>query len=101
MRRALAAHVLTSNPAQFGIQCVATLVAIAWSGALTFGLLKAIGAVVALRPSLREEGLGLDVSQHGEEAYARDEGAILILSETSPAPLPTTALAAATEAGQA
>ncbi len=92
---------LFGNPAQFGIQCVATLVAIAWSGALTFGLLKAIGAVVALRPSLREEGLGLDVSQHGEEAYARDEGAILILSEASPAPLPTTALAAATEAGQA
>jgi len=92
---------LFGNPAQFGIQCVATLVAIAWSGALTFGLLKAIGAVVALRPSLREEGLGLDVSQHGEEAYARDEGAILILPDALPAPLATPALAAATEAGQA
>jgi len=92
---------LFGNPAQFGIQCLATLVAIAWSGGLTFGLLKAIGALVALRPSLRDEGLGLDVSQHGEEAYARDEGAILILSEPAPSPVAATALAAATEAGRA
>ncbi len=92
---------LFGNPAQLGIQCVATLVAIAWSGALTFALLKAIGAVAALRPSLRDEGLGLDVSQHGEEAYARDEGAILILPDLSPAPLEAPALTAATEAGQA
>ncbi len=92
---------LFGNPAQFGIQCVGTLVAIVWSGALTFGLLKTIGAVAALRPSLRDEGLGLDVSQHGEEAYARDEGAILILSEPSPAPVAATALAAATEGGRA
>ena len=46
----------------------------------------------AARRATKEEGLGLDVSQHGEEAYADDEGAILILqrpdsaaSRTAPA----------------
>jgi len=48
----------------------------------------------------REEGLGLDVSQHGEEAYADDEGAILILQRTSAdAPAGVQALAAATAEG--
>ena len=47
--------------------------------------MKAIGAVAALRATAPDEGLGLDVSQHGEEAYARGEGAILILDEP-PAP---------------
>ena len=28
---------------------------------------------------VREEGLGLDFTQHGEEAYSRGEGAILLL----------------------
>ena len=67
---------------------------------MSFGLLKALGAVFALRPSAREEGLGLDVSQHGEEAYARDEGAILILSEPEQAPAPLAAPALA-EGGRA
>jgi Amt family ammonium transporter len=46
----------------------------------------------------REEGLGLDKSQHGEEAYADDEGAILILQRSAtdaPAALPALAAAAA------
>jgi len=34
-----------------------------------------------LRASSREEGLGLDVTQHGEEAYTQGEGAILVLPE--------------------
>ena len=31
-----------------------------------------------LRASEREEALGMDVVQHGEEAYATGEGAILV-----------------------
>jgi Amt family ammonium transporter len=34
--------------------------------------------VSTLRASSREEGIGLDVTQHGEEAYSRGEGAILV-----------------------
>ncbi len=31
-----------------------------------------------LRSTEREEALGMDVAQHGEEAYAAGEGAILV-----------------------
>jgi ammonium transporter, Amt family len=41
-------------------------------------LLKLIGLVMPLRATEREEALGMDVVQHGEEAYATGEGAILI-----------------------
>ena len=37
--------------------------------------------VIPLRVSKRDEGLGLDVSQHGEEAYLHGEGALLILKD--------------------
>ncbi len=42
-------------------------------------ILKVIALVTSLRPSIREEGLGLDFTQHGEEAYSRGEGALLLL----------------------
>jgi Amt family ammonium transporter len=75
------------NPRQLLIQAAAVLAVIAFSAVGTFVLLKLIGAFASLRVSAREEGLGLDVSQHGEEAYGRDEGAILVLPETiEPAP---------------
>jgi Amt family ammonium transporter len=64
---------------QLGIQAVGILAAIAYSGVASFLLLKLIGLVIPLKVALKEEGLGLDVSQHGEEAYADDDGAILIL----------------------
>jgi len=35
-----------------------------------------------LRATPREEALGMDVVQHGEEAYVTGEGAILIPSES-------------------
>jgi Amt family ammonium transporter len=54
--------------------------------------------VTPLKVDKREEGLGLDKSQHGEEAYADDEGAILILrrdAADAPSALPVFAAAAA------
>jgi Amt family ammonium transporter len=42
-------------------------------------LLKLIGLVIPLRADPRQEGLGLDVIEHGEEAYGSGEGAILVL----------------------
>jgi len=70
---------LFGNVKQLGIQAIAILATIAWSSVLTFGLLKAIALVTRLRTDIREEGLGLDFTQHGEEAYSRGEGAILLL----------------------
>ena len=70
---------LYGNPGQLGIQAVAVLAAIAYSAVGTLVLLKLVGLVIPLRIEANDEGLGLDISQHGEEAYARGEGAILIL----------------------
>jgi ammonium transporter, Amt family len=72
---------LFGNPRQLLVQVLAIAVAILFSGTGTFLLLKLIGLFTPLRVATREEGLGLDVSQHGEEAYARDEGAILVLPD--------------------
>jgi Amt family ammonium transporter len=44
-------------------------------------LLKLIGAVMPLRASDREEAMGMDVVQHGEEAYVTGEEAILLLPD--------------------
>jgi len=82
---------LHGAPRQLAVQLLAVLVAFAWSAGMSFVLLKLVALVSPLRAGAREEGLGLDVSQHGEEAYARDEGAILILSEPEPAPAPAVA----------
>ena len=49
----------------------------------TFVLLKLIGLVSPLRVNERDEGMGLDVTQHGEEAYVQGDGAILISSESA------------------
>jgi Amt family ammonium transporter len=69
------------NPAQFWDQALAALAAPAYAFAATFVLLKVIGAVVPLRAGDREEAMGMDVTQHGEEAYATGEGAILVVPE--------------------
>ena len=86
---------LFGNPRQLAIQAVSVLAVAAYSGAATFGLLKLVGAFAPLRAAAREEGLGLDVTQHGEEAYARGEGAILVLPESPSAGLALPAPASA------
>jgi Amt family ammonium transporter len=45
----------------------------------TFVLLKLVGALMPLRVSEREEAIGMDIVEHGEEAYASGEGAILVI----------------------
>jgi Amt family ammonium transporter len=84
---------LFGNPRQLLVQAAAVAVTVVFSGAMTFAILKLVGAVVPLRATTREEGLGLDVTQHGEEAYAQGEGAILVLRDSpeASAPLPAPA----------
>jgi Amt family ammonium transporter len=84
---------LFGNPRQLLVQAVSVLAVLLYSGVATFGLLKLVGAFAPLRASEREEGLGLDVTQHGEEAYTRGEGAILVLPETPPSDLVLPAIA--------
>jgi Amt family ammonium transporter len=65
---------LFGNPAQLGIQAVAVLSAIAYSGVMSFVLLKLVGVVFPLRASDSDEAFGLDVTLHGEEAYVHAAG---------------------------
>jgi Amt family ammonium transporter len=71
----LADGLLYGNPGQVGVQIAAIGAAIVYSGAMTFVLLKVIGFVVPLRASESDESAGLDITQHGEEAYLHAGGA--------------------------
>jgi Amt family ammonium transporter len=66
---------------QLAIQAVAVLATLVYSAGATFLIVKLLGLIMSLRTDPREEGMGLDVTQHGEEAYSRGEGAILVLGE--------------------
>jgi len=70
----LADGLLFGNPAQLGIQATAVAAAIVYSGVVSFVLLKIIGAIVPLRADTADESIGLDLSQHGEEAYVHGGG---------------------------
>ena len=66
--------VLYGNPGQFVIQATAVLAAIVYSGVLSFVLLKLIGAVMPLRADADDQNVGLDLTEHGEEAYVHADG---------------------------
>jgi Amt family ammonium transporter len=70
----LADGLLYGNPGQLGIQATAVAAAIVYSGVVTFVLLKVIGLVIPLRPSAADESTGLDLTNHGEEAYLHGGG---------------------------
>jgi Amt family ammonium transporter len=72
---------LFGNWGQLWSQVVAVVATIVFSAIATFVILKIVGALSAVRAAPNEEGLGLDVTQHGEEAYSRGEGAVLIRTE--------------------
>ncbi|MBX6425535.1 MAG: ammonium transporter [Variibacter sp.] len=61
---------LEGNPRQLWIQCLGAAVTIAWSGAATFVILKAVGLLVPLRVSDEDERAGLDIRLHGESIHA-------------------------------
>ena len=58
------------NPKLFGIQIVASLAVAAFAFIGTYVLLRLIDRfIIKLRISSKDEDIGLDVSQHGEDAY--------------------------------
>ncbi len=69
------------NAAQLGDQALAALAGPAYAFGMTYVLLRLVGAVMPLRAGEREEATGMDVVQHGEEAYVTGEGAILVIPE--------------------
>jgi Amt family ammonium transporter len=66
--------VLFGNPMQLAIQATAVVAAIAYSGIGSFVLLKLVGLVLPLRVEASLEDAGLDLMQHGEEAYVHAGG---------------------------
>jgi Amt family ammonium transporter len=58
------------NPRQFVIQLVAAVAAAIFSFALTFAIAKLLNATLGLSVTEQEEEVGLDISEHGERAYA-------------------------------
>ncbi|PTL37139.1 ammonia channel protein [Candidatus Methylomirabilis limnetica] len=57
------------NPSQLGVQAIAVLASMALAFVGTIILLKIVDALMGLRVSDEEEGIGLDLSQHDETAY--------------------------------
>ena len=70
---------LFGNPSQLAIQALAVVVVIAFTAAGTSMILLLARLAAPLRAPLGDEGIGLDVSEHGEEAYGHSEGAVLVL----------------------
>jgi Amt family ammonium transporter len=66
------------HPAQLGFQAVAVLVTPAYAFGVTYAILRLLGLAVPLRATERDQALGMDIVQHGEEAYTTGEGAILV-----------------------
>ena len=62
-------------------QVLAALAAPTYAFAMTYVLLRVIGALTPLRSTEKEESQGMDIIFHGEEAYATGEGAILVTPE--------------------
>jgi Amt family ammonium transporter len=75
---------LHGNPKQLGLQAIGVLATIVYSAVASFALLKLISLVVPLRAASRDEGRGMDITSHGEEAYAEREGAVLVFHEAAP-----------------
>jgi ammonium transporter, Amt family len=72
---------LFGNFDQFVDQFLAAVATPAYAFGMTFVLLKVMAAMTPLRADERDEALGMDVTYHGEEAYATGEGAILVTPE--------------------
>ena len=74
----MADGLLYGNAAQLGHQAVAVLATPVYAFVMTFLLLRLVGLFTSLRATTKDEALGMDVTQHGEEAYLTGEGAILL-----------------------
>jgi len=69
---------LFGNPRQLLIQAIAVGAVIVYSGIGSFVLLKLVNAVFPLRTGENDEGTGLDITMHGEEAYVHAQGSTAI-----------------------
>jgi ammonium transporter, Amt family len=66
------------DAATLGWQALAAVATPAYAFGMTYVLLRLVGAFMPLRATDAEQAIGMDVTQHGEEAYATGEGALLL-----------------------
>jgi Amt family ammonium transporter len=64
------AGLLYGNPHQLVVQIIAAGAALIYAFVLTYVLAKIVDMTLGLRVTEDEEYVGLDISQHGEKAYA-------------------------------
>ncbi|MEO7987321.1 MAG: ammonium transporter [Gemmatimonadales bacterium] len=83
---------LAGNPAQLGVQALGVATSLVYAGVMTVVILKLLSLVTVLRAVPKTEGVGMDVSQHGEEAYTTGEGSILVMPDLAAAGSPVAAL---------
>ncbi len=67
---------LAGNPAQLGVQLVAVLAAAALAALGTAAIMTLVRATLDAKAGVKEQLTGLDLSEHGEEAYFGDQGAV-------------------------
>jgi len=92
---------IAGHPAQVLTQVASVLIVLAYSGGATFVILKLLALVMPLRITVRDEKLGLDVADHGEEAYTHGDGAILVKPKENPAAQSATGAVAVQSGGGA
>lgn len=73
--------IVFGHPRQLAWQAIAVLAGPAYAFVVTYVILRVLALLLPLRVAEREEAVGLDVMQHGEEAYTSGEGAILVVPE--------------------
>jgi Amt family ammonium transporter len=61
---------LQGNVDQFIAQVIGAVAAVVYAFVVTYALARAVDATMGLRVTEDEEYVGLDISQHGEKAYA-------------------------------
>jgi ammonium transporter, Amt family len=69
------------HPSQLLWQALAALAGPLYAFAATFVILKVLGLLIPLRAPAVEQSMGMDIVEHGEQAYTDGEGAILISYE--------------------
>jgi ammonium transporter, Amt family len=73
-----ASGLLSGHAAQVVTQISSVAIVMAYSGGATWAILKLLSLAMPLRIVGRIEGVGMDVTEHGEEAYTGGDGAILV-----------------------
>jgi len=64
---------LRGNASLVGIQLLAVIATVAFTGLASFGILSALRLVMPLRVHADAELHGIDLAEHGEEAYHRSD----------------------------